>query len=315
MKKLALAILLLASALFLQGCGKVVEVPPAHVGKILTKNGFQPDIVPPSKFRLPFCIAYCDKLIVLQATDNKIYEKMELFMPKDKLVLKVDVRGTYSVSNDVKTVNTLFSRVTPKVVNGYDAHGVILARDVYAIYGQQAIRGIVRSQLSNYTIGEILSNRDAISQKIQEAITKKLKATHTPIIISRLELANITPPDVIVKAQEAAKKREIAIQQAEADAKVKMVEAERALEVAKKQRLVEREKALAIAEQNRIAAKSVTPELIKYRQLEIAEKVLLSFAENKSDNLIVLPVDMSSLNTASDSAVLGKVLGKTIPKK
>lgn len=38
----------------LSGCfwGEKVEVPPASVGMVLGKNGYQSDIVPPSRFRL-----------------------------------------------------------------------------------------------------------------------------------------------------------------------------------------------------------------------------------------------------------------------
>ncbi len=316
MNKHFASIFMLLSVLFLTGCGTKVEVPPAHLGKVLTKNGFSPETIPPSKFRLEPCIAYCDKLIVLEASDNPFKESMTLFMPKDKLNIDVDVRGTFSITSDKKTVNTLFDRVTAdNAPENILAHGIIRARKVYKTYGEQALRGIVRSELVKYSIAELLLNRDIIAAKIHQAITEKLQESNTPIVISRFELADIQPPKVIVDAQEAAKKREIAVQQAEADARVKMVEAERALEVAKKQRLVEREKALAIAEQNKIAAKSITPELIKYRQLEIAEKVLTKFAESNSGNLIVVPADMSALNTASDSAVLGKVLNKSIGKK
>jgi len=69
----------------LTACGDKVEVPPAHVGKILTKNGYAPETIPPSKFRLPACWAYCDKLVLLQAADQGFKESMEVFMPKDSL--------------------------------------------------------------------------------------------------------------------------------------------------------------------------------------------------------------------------------------
>ena len=312
MKKL-LALTLL-STVALMGCGEKVSVPPAHVGKVLTKNGYAPETIPPSKFRLPACWAYCDKLIVLEAADKGLRESMKLFMPKDKLNIQVDIRGTMSVPNDIKTVDALYGRLTAEGDQSADYHGVITASKVYQTYGQQALRGIVRSELVKYSIAEVLQNREVIVQSIHQAISEKLKTTKTPLIISRFELADVQPPETIVLAQKKAKEREIAIQQAEANAKVKMVEAEQALEIAKKDRLVERERALAIAEQNKIAAKSITPQLLMYRKLEVAERIMTELANSKNAGLIVVPTDMSSTTGVVDSAVFSKLLGKELKK-
>lgn len=43
---------LIAAAVVLAGCGQKVEVPPAHVGKVMTKNGYQEGTIGTSKFRL-----------------------------------------------------------------------------------------------------------------------------------------------------------------------------------------------------------------------------------------------------------------------
>lgn len=294
----------------LAACGERVEVPPAHIGKILTKNGYAPDTVPPSKFRLPVCFAYCDKLVVLEASDQGFREQMVLFMPKDRLNITVDIRGTMSIPGDQKTVDALFSRLPASGKGTSDYHAIITARNVYNTYGAQGLRGIVRSELVKYTIGEVLQNREAIGGVIHQAIEDKLKATHTPLLISRFELANVQPPAVIVQAQEKAKEREIAIQQAEADAKVEIVKADRDLDIARKVRLVEKEKALAIAEQNHIAAKSITPQLLMYRRLEVAERTLLAMA--KSENVILLPADMSAMSNLVDNTAFAKILGKEV---
>lgn len=282
-------------------CGQHVEVPPAHVGKVLTKNGYAPEIIPPSKFRLDACWAYCDALITLEARDSALLETMEVFMPKDKLNLTVEVRGTFSIPSDQKTVDAIYDRVPAN-------YGMISADGVYATYGQQAVRGIVRSEITKYTIADVLEQREAIGQNIHAAIAKKLSDTATPILVSRFELANVQPPKVIVDAQQAAKEREIDIQKAEADAQVELVKAERDLEVAKKNRLVEREKAEAIAEQNRIAAQSITPQLLAYRKLEVAERVYTELS--KSSNVIIVPADSSGFADINDDAVLAKLLGQ-----
>lgn len=293
----------------LTACGQHVEVPPAHVGKILTKNGYAPETVTPSKFRLEPCWAYCDHLVTLEVSDNKLNEKIKVFMPKDKLNLSVDIRGTFSIPNDEKTINTLFDRVPSEYAGDTSK---INADKVYSTYGQQAVRGIVRSEITKYTIQDVLENREAIAGNIHAAITKKLKDTKTPLMISRFELANVQPPKVIVEAQQAAKEREIDIQKAEADAQVELVKAERELEVAKKDRLVEREKAEAIAEQNRIAAKSITPEVLAYKKLETAIEIYKALAQN--GNTIIIPADSSGFSDITGDAMMAKLLGKELRK-
>jgi len=306
LKKLLLLIPFIALAL---GCGTQVEVPPAHVGKVLTKNGYAPETIPPSKFRLPACLAYCDRLILLQAADVGFKEEMTIFMPEDKLNLKVDVRGTLSIPTSEGIVNAIFDRLTSEDTRA-SSTSLISADRVYSTYGQQALRGIVRSEIVKHTIAAVLSEREAISANIHEAVAQKLAATKTPIKVSLFELADIQPPTVIVEAQQAAKEREIDIQKAEADAQVNLVKAERELEVAKKDRLVEREKAMAIAEQNKIAANSITPQLLAYRRLETAENIYKALAQ--SDNVVIVPADSSSFSDINDDAVLAKLLGREV---
>ena len=312
MKNLTLLMALLLGSCCLIGCGERVQVPPAHVGKILTKNGYAPESVSPSKFRLQACFAYCDKLVLLEASDQGFLEQIQIFMPKDKLNLVVDVRGTLSIPTDSKTVDSIFDRVTSEPWQQDDEIGIISLMRVYKTYGQQAVRGVVRSEIVKHTISDILAQREAIGGNIHAVLSEKMTETKIPIRISRFELANVQPPAVIVNAQQAAKEREIDIQKAEADAQVELVKAERDLEIARKNRLVEKEKALAIAEQNRIAAQSITPQLLAYRKLEVAEAIYSKLSE--SDNVIIVPADSSGFSDLNDDVVLSKLLGKTFAK-
>lgn len=296
--------------LVLAGCGKPVEVPPAHVGKILGKNGYLPDVIPPSKFRMEPCWKYCDKLVTLEVSDFSFKEKIVVFMPEDKLNLTVDVRGTLSIPNQDSLINSLYDRVVSE--GSGQRLGLIRAHTIYKIYGQQALRGIVRSELVKNNITGIIAQRETVGANIHAAISEKLKKTKTPLVLSRFELADVQPPETIVNAQKAAKEREIDIQKAMADAQVELVKAEKDLEIAQKNRLVEREKAEAIAEQNKIAAAAITPQLLAYRKLETAERIYTELA--KSQNVVIVPADSSSFSDITGDAVLAKLLGKEIKR-
>lgn len=306
MKKILLA--LIVGCAVLVGCGSKVEIPPAHVGKILGKNGYAPDTISPSKFRLQPCFAYCDSLVLLEASDTSFKESMTVFMPKDKLELTVEVRGTLSVPTSAAIVDSLYDRIPALRVD--DRTEVIKASKVYEVYGKQALRGVIRSELVKLTISQIQSQRAAVGVTIHAAVQEKMSTTKTPLVVSRLELAAVNPPASIVQAQKDAIQRDLDVQKAEANARVKVVEAEQALVVAKKDRLVKREEAMAIAEQNEIAAKSITPQLLAYRKLETAERIYIALS--KSDNVIIIPADSSGFSNTTDNAVLAKLLGKEI---
>ena len=92
------ALVVSALAVSLAACGSKVEVPAAHVAKIMTKDGYKADTIGTSTFRLDWCWAYCDKLVLLDASDQAVSEKMELFMPEDKLNMTFDLRLTMIIN-------------------------------------------------------------------------------------------------------------------------------------------------------------------------------------------------------------------------
>lgn len=275
MKKLMMT---LALTPFLVACGEAVEVPPAHVGKILAAEGFRDETIPPSKFRLPVCWAYCDKLILVEASDGRVEEQMRLFMPVDQLNLTFDIRATIGISKDARTVASIFDRVSA----GDD--GLVTLGEVYAIYGRQQVRSVTREVLAQYSIEQVAGQRSAINARLFKAVTEAL--AHTPLSISHLALADIQYPDVIVKAKELAKEREIEIERAQAERQVALVKAEAELELAKKDRLVRLEKARTIKEENDVVAASVTSQYLEYRRLEVME------AMAASGSTVFFPADM-----------------------
>ena len=290
-KKLLLTAVLLT---ILSACGQKVNVPPAHVGKILTPEGYREGTVYPSKFRLAPCIAFCDKLVTLETADRGIRERMKLFMPKDQLNMQFDVRATVSISNDDKTVNAIFD----KIVAGKDDK--ISLMEVYNTYAQQKFRSVSRSIMSEYSINEIAANRAAVEQKLFDGLVKALAPT--PIKVLQIGLADIQFPAVIVKAKELAKEREVAIEQARAENLVLLEKAKGELQVAKKNRLVRLEKARTIKEENRLVALSVTDKYLKYRQLEVMELIA------KSGSAIYVPL-------GTDLVMLGDTKARVIPIK
>ena len=276
-------------ALFLSGCGEFVEVPPAHVGKVLTKNGYKPETVPPSRFRLPFCVVYCDSLIVSELSDTGMKESFKLFMPKDQLNMSFDVRFTMSIRDDQKSVDTIFDRVPSNRMISNDnsnvryVHGIIPSIKVYRIYGQPVLREVIRTVVAGYKINEIASSRESINAEVYEKVSAALNGT--PIAVKRLAFADIQFPEVVVNAKVKAAERRAEIQQVEAERQVVLVKMNTRLESAKAERAVRRERALAAKEENAIFSESVTEKYLSYKRLE----VLLAMAENS--NTVFVPFE------------------------
>lgn len=275
MRKTITAVMLIAMLPLLTACGRLAEVPPAHVGKVLTKNGYKPDNYTPSKFRLDMCFRYCDKLILAELSDSGMREEFELFMPKDQLNMDFDIRFTMSIRNDPKSIDSLFSRIPPdnsaEALKGYAAGGIIKSKRVYETYGQPILREVVRTVVAEYAINEVASSREAINAEMYKAVSDALAGT--PIAVKRLAFGDIQFPKVIVDAKVRAAERRAAIQQAEAEKQVMLVNMQTNLEQAKADRAVRREQALAAKEENEIFASSVTDDYLKYKNLEVLQKL------------------------------------------
>ena len=273
-----------ALAFSLSGCfvGEKVEVPPASVGMIMGKNGYQGDIIPTSRFRLPVCFLNCDKLVVIEAGDVGMKEAMTVLMPQDSLDLGVDVRFTLALSEDKDQILSVFDRVVPTSLESGN-FGTSLEQ-IYNVYGSSIVRNVVRSTLSEYSIAEIAANQAAVSERLRQEVSNAL--VKTPLEIKQFGLADIRFPTIITAAREAAQSRKIDIEKADADAQVKIREAQARLEVTRAEREADLLAAQTIAEQNIILANGVTPEVLRYMELEVLKEMA------RNGNTIFFPVDM-----------------------
>lgn len=288
MKKILLATILTATTM-ISGCfwGEKVEVPPATVGKVMTKNGYNEGVISTSKFRLPKCWAYCDSLVLLSIADQSHMESMDLFMPKDKLVMKFDIRLT--LTPNPKQYDSLFDRIPA-------SNGMIPTAQIYNTYAKQVIRSQAREILSEYSIGEIASNLEKVNVILTEELTQSITAK-TPYLVRHIGLAGVKYPEVIVAAQENAAERREQIQQEEAQLEISKVQLTRQLQEQQMKRKIEVEKAKAEAEVNKILADSVTKEYIKYHELQIMYDIA------QSENKVFVPSGM--LNSMAAQVAVG----------
>lgn len=257
-----------AMAIMMVGCGERVEVPPGFVGKVMTKDGYQEGLIPTSKMRLGACISYCDRMVIMDNTDKSYVEPMEIFIPADKLNIKVDLRATLAV--DPLRAEPLFNKL-PQVTQG-DQLSVISGESIYNTYGKQVLQAEVRSYLTKYTISEIASNGEKINSDIQ-VLLSKVMGERTPFSVRYAGITNIKYPYIITTAQENSAKRRESIAQEEAQLEVSKVSLSRELQEAKMQRAIEKEKAETEAQAQLVLAAAVDPRSLRIKELEI-QKIL-----------------------------------------
>lgn len=261
------AALALAATLMV-GCGERVEVPPGFVGKIMTKDGYQEGLISTSKLRLAPCLNYCDRMVIMDNTDKSYVEPMEIFIPTDKLNIRVDLRATLAV--DPTRAEPLFNKL-PQVTQG-DQLSMISGESIYNTYGRQVLQAEVRAYLTRYSIAEISSNNEKINADIQ-ALLLKVMGERTPFRVQYAGLTNIKYPDIITQAQENSAKRREMIAQEEAQLEVSKVQLSRELQEAKLNRAIEKEKAETEAQaQMVLAAAAIDPRVLRLKELEI-EKI------------------------------------------
>lgn len=294
MKKISVILMMIISTILMVGCGMKVEVPAASVGKVMGKHGYQEGTITTSKFRLAPCFAYCDKLVLLDVSDMAAVEPMELFMPEDRLIMNFELRMTLTPSP--KSYDELFNRVPPSTGDRGDRVAHISLDRAYEIYARQIIRAEAREFLSQYKISEIVSSREAINNELSDKLKASIVAK-TPFTVLYVGLADVKYPPVIVTAQENAAERREMIQQEEAQLEISKVQLERELQEQKLQRTIDVEKAEAEAQVNKILAESVTPEYIRYRELNALETIA------KSDNKVFVPASM--LDTMAGQVQVG----------
>ena len=231
--KVAIGLALVTS---LSGCfGEVVEIPTAHRGVISTASGLKDEILPPSKLRLSSFCRVCDNIIIGEVSDYGKTETMQLYMPKDRLNITVETRGTFATSDKSEDLKMIFGRVTPMPVNSRVSK--VPANAVYDTYAQQIIRDRVRSVIAKYDIATLMANREEVGAELREEVRKALEGR--PVKVLNFGLADIQPPKVIIDAEIKRKAREIAINEAEANKQIRLKEAEANLEVAITQQAVE----------------------------------------------------------------------------
>lgn len=282
MKKIKVLLFTILAVFVFTGCNE--QVPVGHVGKILGKSGFQPEVYPPSKVWLANNVWNLnhEKLVLVETTTQKYVEPITVLLA-DKLELSADVIFRCRINSDEeKVLNAIFNDI--KV--GDDL--LITTDDVYSIYAKMLILNTAREVISKYNVDEVNTNYARMTQELYQAIYPKLEGL--PIEISDITIGNIQYPKIVTDAIGKAKERRMQIEEMEAEVQKKLTEAKGREELAKTEYNIKMMEAKRIRDYNKMISEGVNQNLLELRKLEVQEKMVEAIQENK--NVIYMPMDM-----------------------
>jgi len=285
MKKILILIATIIAIFSFSGCSQKKErIPVGYDGKILTSNGYAPEVYQPGAIHVCslFDFNCYNKLILLETAKKQFVDNVTIRM-KDNMNLQVQyVRIVVQPKKDKKSLNQLFNDVKP------NKDSIITLNSVYAIYGQSKVSRIIREVLSEYTIDEARLNYTRISGQVFNRIQKEFK--NTPLQLVDFSIGKFVYPKIYNDAIENAKKRELEIKKAEADAAIAQTRAAAKIKIAKAEYAVKMAEVQRQHDANLLLSKSITPNLIKWREMEIQEKMMENLKGNS--NVVYMPYDM-----------------------
>ena len=273
MKKI-LSLLALVAVMFMStGCSHDT-VPQGTKGKVLDRQGFQPEVYPPSRVN----VGMYGRLILVETISHTQNETITIRM-KDDMNLVVQIRFKIRMGEKPQSLNLVFNDIKP-------ADGkTITLQQVYAVHGKMLVNKIAREVLSQYNIGDVNDNFNHISADIYKKTMIAFKPT--PLIVTDVALGKLDYPEVIDRAIESAAKLELEIKQAEADVQVRLTELKGKEKVAEGEYRIKMQEAKRIKDYNAAIAEGITPELLELRKLEVQQELVQAIGKGDTTTIFV----------------------------
>jgi hypothetical protein len=154
----------------------------------------------------------------------------------------------------------------------------ILAYDwLYNTYVQPPARAISRTIVSKYETTQIRENREAITKNIKDQLLKAV--TGTPVEINMVVTSNFDYPDVITRAMEKKRQREIEIQEEKAKQAMELLRVENRLKLAQKSKIMRVTEAQAEAAYIKILGEALSRNFLKLKEIEARVKLYEKVAQ------------------------------------
>jgi regulator of protease activity HflC (stomatin/prohibitin superfamily) len=232
------------------GCNE--KVPPGYVGMVMQPAGLAGSVLQPG---LHSCWGR-DEMVLIETKEVAEKEPLSILC-KDDLNFKFDlIVKTRLNSTDPSAIKDLLNRQGSNMESG-----VLSVSPLYNTYVRPAARSIARDIVSKYDTTQIRENREEITKAINISLKDALKGT--PMALIAAFTSNFDYPDVITKAVERKRKKQIEIDEEKAKQAMKLLQAQNRKEIAEKEKQVRAAEAEAEAAYIAIVGRAITPEYLK----------------------------------------------------
>lgn len=290
--KVVLAVMFAATMMSLQGCSE--PVPPGYLGKVITPKGIKPETYETGRAS----VWWRERLILIQTASVLRPAPVHVIMDdhyKDNngehnrigLAMDFTINIRYRLNTNKNVINSMMKDMKlGKGVNRVDTSFI------YNKYGKMVVSRVSREILGKYTPEEVLQNLPKINKSLFKGIKSGLD--NSPLIVSSVSLGPISLPEVITDRINKNKKTELSIVSKQAQQKIDMLKKRNEVELAKQQAVKDAIDAKSLANQNRILNKSITPEVLELRRLQLQEKQIGMMKDTLSkggSNAVFVPYD------------------------
>lgn len=248
--------MLVASLVLLSGCTEMV--PPGYVGVILTPAGFSDVVLQPGRHA---CWGR-DRIILIETKEETIQEPMSILC-KDDLNFKFDlnVRTRLRPMTNIGMMKDVLNRKGADLVGG-----VLKFNSLYKTYINPVARSVARGEVSKYETTQVRDHRADIEKQVLITLLKAVEGT--PLEVINVTTSNFDYPDVITKAVEKKRKREIELQEEKAKQAMELLRADNRLKIAEKMRQVRAVEAEVDAVYIKILGKSLDDRYLEWKRIE-----------------------------------------------
>ena len=289
-------LLILASIPFTPGCMCGSVVPPGKIVIILDASG-ETTIYREGVYR-----HYGrDRLYFVDQKMKSFEEKDMKILCADEINMDIDVKAVMSFDVSEKKMDFIKEKIPAVEVTEGDVTGMELQLEkFYEMAVRPIVRGTARNIISKLRTDDIRPKREDLEKELQDTVTKRIEELGYPLNVSAILLSNIDYPKSVIAQRESIKKAQLEDQRKAAEAEAVLAQTKREVLIEQEKAKVRMIKAQAQADENDILTKSLTPQFLMWRQLEVMEITAAKLAEGKSNTVFMMPyatMDRSLLNT------------------
>ena len=270
--KLGLFGLMLFALATMTSCNEVV--PAGYVGMVKTTSGIQEKVLQPGHHT---CWGR-DEMYLIENLESSERIKLSILC-KDELNFKFDVKVRSRVTyEDAKGLKKILNSQGSKAKDG-----VLEYNTLFKIYVEPVVDAVSQSVVSKYTTMQISDHRDEIKKSIFDEVNKQLEGT--PMEVTSINLSNFDYPDVVTKAMEAKKKREIDIETEKANQALEVLQIKNREVLADMEITVKKKEGQAEAIYIKIIQDALNKEYLTLKNIQAKDK--LYGKVGKGDKVIV----------------------------